>query len=295
MNGEMNGGTNGHLSGHMSDGDVKRWLDRALADEPPLHIDRTEILRQGRRKLRNRKLFQAGGAVAGVVAVVVGAVLVTGLVNNERSLPPAASQPETSPVSTNTSASESVDRPAQPTRVPQSTDYPPTSVQAPSAEVDRQAALLTAVLTRPGVLPSGNVLNPVVGARVPQFQVIHPNVYGLEADLTTSDGMGWLWVLVEKGPGVGANCDVLPQPVKKCAVRKEFGMPMTIGTQEFRTGEVQRIVRSVRPDGCFVTVTSSNLTSERRQKGLPPWPSVEPALSEPQMIKIAALADMYLK
>lgn len=280
MNGEPNGGGDG--------GDVKRWLDRALADEPPLSIDRTEILRQGRRRLRNRKLFQAGGTMAAVVAVVLGAVLVTGLITEERSVPPAAEQPANPPGS-----------PTGPTYPPTTSELhdPPSSVEPPtSLETEQQANRLTMALERPGVLPTGYVLDPAVGTKGPTFRVIHPpTVYGLEADLTSPERAGWLWVLVEKGPGVGATCDVVPQPVERCEIREEHGMPMTIARQVYRNGEVRRVVRSVRPDGCFVTVTASNLTSERRDKRLPPWPSAEPTLTEPEMIKIAALRDMYLK
>ena len=44
--------------------DVKDLLGRALAEEPPLRIDRDEVFRQGRRKLRSRRCFEAGSVVA---------------------------------------------------------------------------------------------------------------------------------------------------------------------------------------------------------------------------------------
>ena len=63
------------------DEDVKELLGRALAGEPPLTLDRDEVFRDGRRRLRNRRLFSSGGVAAGVVAAAVGAVLLTGLID----------------------------------------------------------------------------------------------------------------------------------------------------------------------------------------------------------------------
>lgn len=273
---------NGDLDGEP---DMKRWLGSALSGEPPLALDRDEIFRQGRRRLRNRKLFQAGGAVTGVVAVVVGAVLVGGLVGGEPSVPPAATG--TAPVSTTSDPGPPASQPAPTSEAPVS-----STTSSPGMEIDERANRLTHVLAESGVLPSGYTLEPVPDTGGPTFRRIHPSVYGMEADLHTPDASGWLWVLVEKGPGVGATCDVIEPPVDRCEVRDELGMPMTIAVQKFDSGEIRRVVRSVRPDGCYVTVTSSNLTATSRDKGVPPSGTAWPALPEPKMIKIAALPEL---
>lgn len=280
----MNGDQDGDLHGD----DVRRWLDTALSGEPPLSLDRAEIFRQGRRRLRHRKLLQAGGAVTGVVAVVLGAVLVGGLATEEATIPPAAN-----PTGQATEQSDGPSPEVTTTLRPPSPPSSPRTTEQPRA-TDEAADRLTQAVVNPDVLPAGWRISPVQGTGGPTFELIHPSVYGLQADVYTADGSGWLWVLLEKGPGVGASCNVIEEPVLKCEVREEHGMEMTVAVQRFDSGEVRRVVRSVRPDGCYVTVTSSNLTAADRDKGMKPK-SAWPPMSEPQMTKIAALPALYVR
>lgn len=263
--------------------DVRRWLDSALSGEPPLALDRDEVLRRGRRGLRNRRLFQAGGAVTGAVAVVVGAVLVSGVVTNQAgdgsTVPPAAGS--TSGPSLDTSVVVSV---------------PPESTSAgPQAQVQDAAARFTDAVVNPDVLPASYVLTPVTGTNGPAFEPTGPGVYEFQADLRTADGSGWLWVLLEQGPSAGANCQDVPWPVDQCAVREELGLPMTVAVQRYDSGEVRRVVRSVHPDGGSVTVTASNLTSVERDKGRSPVKAVWPPLTESAVIRIAALPELGVR
>lgn len=265
---------------------VRRWLDTALSGEPPLAVDREEVLRRGRRGLRRRRLFQAGGAVSGAVAVVVGTVLVSGMLTghdgDHRTVPPAA---RSTP-----SAGESAPLTTPPSTSP-STSWT-TTTAGPQGQVRDETVRYTQAVVNPDVLPARYVLSPVAGTSGPVFQGTKPGVYEFEADLRTDDGSGWLWVLLRRGPGDGLDCDTVPRPVDQCEVRKEGDLPMVVAVQRFDTGEVRRVVRSVHPDGDSVTVTASNLTSVQRGDGAVPVKASWPPLTESAAIRIATLPEL---
>ncbi|OLF09498.1 hypothetical protein BLA60_20315 [Actinophytocola xinjiangensis] len=266
---------------------VRRWLDTALSGEPPLAVDREEVLRRGRRGLRRRRLFQAGGAVSGAVAVVVGTVLVSGVLTghdgDHRTVPPAAGSTPTAESSLLTTPP----RTAEP-----STAAGPSTTAGPQGQVRDETVRYTQAVVNPDVLPARYVLSPVAGTSGPVFQGTTPGVYEFEADLRTDDGSGWLWVLLRRGPGDGLDCDTVPRPVDQCEVRKEGDLPMVVAVQRFDTGEVRRVVRSVHPDGDSVTVTASNLTSVQRGDGAVPVKASWPPLTESAAIRIAALPEL---
>lgn len=269
----------GDMDGDPHGDEMRRWLDSALSGEPPLSIDRAEILRQGRRKLRNRKLFQAGGAMTGAVVVVVGAVLVSGLVTKNPTVPPAAQQTASAPATQHSTTRSSA---------PSS---PSTTRTSTRSDKDEAASRLTSVVTQPGVLPSGFVLEPVTGARSPSFSRTRASAYEMQADLYTRDGSGLLWLTVERDYD-RPSCDDIAAKVVHCEVREEYDIPMAIGLEELSNGETRVVVRAARPEGCLVTVTASNLTSvEMKTGGQPPKPSTPP-LTESTMIKLAALPDL---
>jgi hypothetical protein len=277
----------GDMDGDPHGDDMRRWLDSALSGEPPLSIDRAEILRQGRRKLRNRKLFQAGGAMAGAVVVVVGAVLVGGLVTKNTTVPPAAEQTRSTPLTQDSPTSRTTSPTPSSTLL---TASPSTTVKLPRPDTDEAASRLTSVVTQTGVLPSGFVLEPVTGARSPSFSRTRASAYEMRADLYTSDGSGLLWLTVERDYNRPSCEDILASAVR-CEVREEYDIPMAIGTEQLSGGEVRMVVRAARPEGCLVTVTASNLTSVELKASQPAKPS-SPPLTESTMIKLAALPNL---
>lgn len=268
------------------DQDVKRWLHGALTDEPPLRLDRDEVFREGRRKLRNRKLLQAGGTMTGVVAAAVGAVLLSGLVTEDPALPPASSSThEKPPVSSTTHPTD------PPSSAPTTTtEPPPPSTYQPA---DARAVQLTEAVVQSGLLPQGATLAPLPGqTEDPMFLPIHEGVYRMEADLRGPKDLGWVSVLVETaGPngGLGATCEIPVTQFEHCKVRTEQGIPMTVAVQKLENGEVRNWVRAVRPDGTFVTAISSNLSEGDRAKGKYPTYDLEPPVSQQNLIAIAAL------
>ncbi|MCT2585959.1 hypothetical protein [Actinophytocola gossypii] len=270
------------MSGDNDGDDVKRWLGSALSDEPPLRLDRDAVLRQGRRRLRNRRLLAAGGSGAAVVAAVVGTVLVTGLVSEEPSLPPAAGQTERPPVSASTTQSP-----------PSST----TTRKPPSAStVDDNSVRLMAGLTTSGLLPDNAKLRPPPGADGEvTFRLTDGRTYQLTTDVHTADGDGSLSVLVEP-PGVhpGTTCDVPGTPFAHCDVREEYDLPMAVAVQKLAGGELRRWVRSARPDGTFVTVVASNLSESARQRGDRVSYDKPTVVPEKKLIAIAALPEFVL-
>jgi hypothetical protein len=58
--------------------DVTEALGSAFHTEPPLGIDRTEVMRKGRNRLRQRRFITAGSVAAGVTGIVLGASLLSG-------------------------------------------------------------------------------------------------------------------------------------------------------------------------------------------------------------------------
>ena len=62
----------------MSDEDIRSLLGRAFDNEPPIRFERAHVMETGRRLLRRRRLFAAGGAVATVAAVSAGIMLAAG-------------------------------------------------------------------------------------------------------------------------------------------------------------------------------------------------------------------------
>jgi hypothetical protein len=273
------------MSDQQGEEDVKRWLNSALAGEPPMSLDRAEIFRRGRRKLRNRKLFQSGGVVVGVVAVVLGAVLVTDLAGGDSGVPPAGSSTGTAPPP----AVTTTDQPLPPSTA---VTVPPPSAKEPDLpEVeDARAGDLTRALLQSGLLPDDALLSSVPGEYgKPVFRKLHEGVYRIETDVRTQTAEGWLSVLVEQGGpdgGLRPTCQIPEERFDKCAVRVEFGESMTIAKQARASGEVRHWIRAVRRDGLFVTAISSNLSVRKKADG--GWADKQVVLPESTMIKIAA-------
>lgn len=232
------------MSSSSGDEDVRALLGRALAGEPPLTLDRDEVFRRGRRRLRTRRLVSTGGAIAGVVAAAVGAVLLTGPIADEpaEELPPAAT------------------RTASPSGPP---SVPPSSVPSPVSA--HRAAALTKALLNSGVLGDRRLAGKAA------FRV-HGDAYELRADVLSPSAEGSLLVSVgAAAPGAPAGCAKVPDTNAGCAVRAERGIRVAVGTWKDRgTGEKRYVAFAVRPDGTSVRATASNLSDRRRGYGKPP-------------------------
>jgi hypothetical protein len=257
-----------------SDDDVKALLGRAIAGEPPLALDRDEVLRAGRRKLRNRKLFTAGGAIAGAVVAVVGAVVLTHVVTEEPvpETPPAASRTE---------------RPAPPgLTLPLTTEAPSSAPVRPSAEY---ADMLTQNLL--GALPGDAVTSRTDGAEV-RFAAAR-DTYEFEADVRTSSADGSLSVSIgATDPGATVTCDQLPDANGGCTVSSEGGMLVAVGTwKDPGTGEKRYIAYAVHPDGTSVTAISANLSEKRRQYDKLPTDAT-PVIDDEQLVAIVTLPGL---
>ncbi|MGW5051047.1 hypothetical protein [Actinokineospora sp. NPDC004072] len=58
--------------------EVRRLLEAAVRDEPPLRLDRAAVISAGRRRLRIRRTAAVGGAATAVAAVVIGMTALSG-------------------------------------------------------------------------------------------------------------------------------------------------------------------------------------------------------------------------
>jgi hypothetical protein len=249
------------------DEDVKELLGRALAGEPPLTLDRDEVFRQGRRRLRNRRLFASGGVAAGVVAAAVGAVLLTGPLAEESS-PPAATSNRPAPTG-----------PSLPLSPPVSG---PTSGRPPVSE--DHAVALTGALADSGLLGKAQLTGPA----------FHPSdvSYDLRTDVITPAEEGALTVSVAAAPPGAATDCVAVRDNAGCDVRTVRGTPVAVGTwKDYDTGEKRLLVYAIRPDGTSVTATASNLSDRQRAGGKPPGDKT-PVIDEVVLTKIATIPEL---
>jgi len=117
--------------------DIRQVLETAFDDEPPSNLDKSAIVRAGRRRLGARRATTAGAVLAAVTAVGVPVVLAAG---GGASVAPVASQPAT----------------AEPAPVGSSARRPPTI---------QRAAELSALLANSGALPEMQVHRWSFGTR----------------------------------------------------------------------------------------------------------------------------------
>jgi hypothetical protein len=257
------------------DHEIKALLGRAFGPEPPLALDRAEILRRGRRRVRNRWFAASGGVAASVVAVVVGAVAMTGLVGTHSGDRPASgiaaeytAQPGV------TSSGESA--PAGP-RLPLTTDAtPPSAAAAPTTE--RHAAELTALLAKARPVPAEVKAVPVVDNSEPLVFLAYPGSYLTSADLVDAKGRGSLTVqLTYTTEGKGRGCTERQPWETSCAEVAESGVAMVISTEQQDSGYIAYVVRAFRADGTSVYVNTTNAPI-RASKAARPTPPLDPTV-----------------
>lgn len=240
----------------MTEPDIKALLGKAVEDEPPLRIDREEVFRAGRRRLRNRRFLEAGSVVGAVVVAVVGAFALSGVGGDgsDGQVPPA-----TASTTGSVETSDGLELP-----LPEPTTTEPSYQSPPDVSFDRAAELSEAYLSA-NLLPSDVTLRPLSGETVDPLFVNVDNVYKMTVDLVGADHEGSLEIEVaQASPNADPAACSGYQPVESCEVTYVDGVAVAVVLQKFDDGEKCNVVFAVRPDGTRVTATSTNQSSTDR-------------------------------
>jgi hypothetical protein len=254
------------------DSDIRELLGRAVGDEPPMRIDRGEVFRQGRKRLRRRRMLEAGGVVAGVVAIAVGAITLTGP-RGDRHDVPAADQPEPPPSLLVT---------PEPTAVSSFGD-------TPLATTEQHALDMTVALTE--FLPEEMALEPMPGSDDSGFLAID-GVYQLAADVVGSDAEGSLHIAVAPAKTDDqTDCVMFVEDYQECQLLGTDTGPVAVATEKFANGEQRYVAFVSRADGTTVNAVITNLSERQRESG--EWPSMEPPLlSQQAFAQLATLSGL---
>ncbi len=236
------------------DEDVKRMLGRAFSAEPPLELDRAEILRAGRRKVRTRRIATSGGVAASVIAVVIGAAGLPNLVGDDRSGEDVA-------VGTSTSAPTLTEAP--PTTfesAPAGPSLPLTTVTLSPSDVHAEA--LTATVAGSVVLSQYRLAPAADGSRIPLAFVSYHDGYRAAADLADENGAGSLEIEVNNAPvGATAVCEPSSDQVRvDCGIDDRNGYPISLTTRTTKSGRIEYVAHGIR-NGTEVFVTATNVAS----------------------------------
>lgn len=252
----------------MSD-DVKELLGKAFGEEPPLGIDRDEVLRKGRKRLRRRRFLEAGSVVALVVVVAVGASTLTNIAGSGQDehhrLPPAASRSDHAP--------PGPDLPVPSTPVSTTFEVPPDPESA-----EQQ---LTAVLYTTGLIDLRRVAQVPGKTGQPQF-TLKDNLYTYEADYNrTPTRRGHVRVEVDLTPTVLVPCDDLTSNTDECETRVVNGTSVTVNRYSDNNERSARAT-AVFADHVRVTAWATNLSYTDRELHRKPK-SDTPILSEEEL------------
>jgi hypothetical protein len=259
--------------------DVKNLLSRALGQEPPLRIDRDEVIQQGRKRLRRRRMFEAGSVVAAVMVVAVGAATLTNLADSDpQRMPPAASRTQSAP------PGPELPLPAPSSGPPGTTGSLPrppsseTQLSPVSLNAEQLTSLLYSsdVVTRKDVLPQSNAPDGVPG-----FQQ-QAGSYVYRADLVRAGYSGSLEVTVDYFPGAVTDCAALPPMFGDCEIRGQGNFPIAISEWRGKDGERRTFAFTVRSDGTRVAAVASNITISDRDAGRKPK-DVPPVLTTDEL------------
>jgi hypothetical protein len=246
--------------------DGKELLGRALGTEPPLWTARDEVVRRGRRVVRRRKLAVSGGVVAGVVAVLVGAVALTSTAGGTGApVAPAGSAGLEPPPANHT----------KPTTTPAVPVLPSDGGTAPGSPVPG------ADLPRPGTQRAQAEVERLAGVLPNSPPALTANVTAHPSGLSVVDG-GWHveYCLDAAGSDRLLMVDLWPtatrdtldctgaqsgRPMPGCATSTlENGTSLRMLTEE-SPGEGLPTLRSVvarRPDGTSVFVLETGTSRE---------------------------------
>jgi hypothetical protein len=262
--------------------DIKQVLATAFKAEPPVRIDRAQLIKNGRRRLLRRRMTTAGGTMLAAAAVVVGTTMFIGVGQPERLQPGA-------PVVT----------PPRPPAASATTLSPPptTSPSPPSPLRVGVAQQLTKVLTESRIVPAGLALRAIPGSGAAlQFQPERDH-YEASADLVDKQGNeGSLYVMVAEST---ANDATPTCAAPNICVQREFGgRSVQLTTVPFSTeGEVLLIARTTLPNGVQVYATTSNVSSkavDQHGKGQSPPTTPNHLVTLDQLGQIVGLAGLTL-
>jgi hypothetical protein len=239
--------------------EVKDLLGRAFGDEPPLRLDRGEVIEQGRKRLRRKRTFEAGGVVAAVVVAAVGVARLTGLTGAQPDrLPPAASSTHQAPPG-----------PSLPVTTTTELPHPPTmSTSTGQLSTTR----LTNAVYAAGVLAVKQI-QPLPGQTgMPRFQPAGDR-YVFEGDAYQSGRQGLVQIIVGYSANVtadGSECAAMVPRATNCAVQERAGRAIVVGHFQESGGERRTTASVVMPDGLRVYAVASNRTAGRPGASTPP-------------------------
>ncbi|MFL6140927.1 MAG: hypothetical protein ACJ72N_03515 [Labedaea sp.] len=248
--------------------EVKALLGRAFGPEPPLALDRAELFRRGRQRMRVRRLAASGGVVAAVVAVVVGATVLSGLGGGAAE--DAAARPLTA-LSTSSRPDAPATAPAGPELPLASATLMPTELNSADPPSDAHAAALTKVIARDSKIPPEfTALAVIDDGRGPLEFRPYQGAYYLIADLRDAKGVGALELAVgHSGPdGMVPGCPVAASAQADCELVQQSDVQLRVSTVRENSGYLANTVYALRADRTVVSVTSSNLAS-RANTGKP--------------------------
>lgn len=241
--------------------DVKALLARAMGDEPPLRIDREEVLQQGRKRLRRKRVIEVGGVVAAVVVAVVGATTLTNLVDAEpERLPPAASSTQLAP--------PGLQLPLTTTPLPDVPTTAETSAGPPITISDANAPRLTALLYATGVVSESDVQPTSSRPGTPEF-VAAKDRYIYEADIVRPDEQGYLQVVVGYTSDITPGCAAVVVD-GNCSIASKDGVQVTLIHTSNPLGQLQTMASAKFRSGIRVAVTVSNATFQETKDAKTP-------------------------
>ncbi|MGW4109564.1 hypothetical protein ACWEFJ_01650 [Actinosynnema sp. NPDC004786] len=229
--------------------DIKQVLAVAVADEPPMAVDKAALVARGRRRVAFRR-----GSLVAVALVAAGAVVLPVALWPVGDVPVAGSS--TSPFASPSASVHMLGVLPLPNE-PGST--PPRPVTA------ERAAELTAALR--AALPADVVAKPLDG-RPPLELVVPedvPQTYFSYTDVTTSRGRGSVAVMIRMGTA-GQDCLLIDQT--RCEEWDEGGRHFRLHRPLLPAGEVIELVVR-QPDGSAVTVLSAGSRLDGQERGGP--------------------------
>ena len=233
-----------------ADDGIKGLLGKAFGPEPPLTLDRAEIFRRGRRRVRVRRLAASGGVAAAVVAVVLGAAALNNLGGDGPSQdlsPGQSTSTEQSPASVATSPEGAPTGP----RLPLSTTL--------AAPPDQRAVQFTQALADAALIPAAVQVQDQGDGNRPLAFVSLGETYLAGANLVEPRGGGNLQILVSRANlKTPVTCADPTAKVISCSIVTDQGFPMTVATRRSDNGVVDYVVHGVRSDGTDILVTAGN-------------------------------------
>jgi hypothetical protein len=267
--------------------DVKELLGKAFGPEPPLRLDRDEVLRQGRKRLRRRRFFEAGGVVTAVVVAALGAATLTNLVGSENDperLPPAASRTMQAPPGPDLPLPMSPAPTSAPVSTTVTTMYPPL--------LQGHAMELTLVLAKSDTLAQADVRPRPDVPDVPRFRV-RGDEYVYEADVYRPDKQGFLEVTVGRATTSTASCALFPASYGACDIRSRGGLKVALASWRSGDGEERSLALTVLDDGSQVAALASNRTYADLETGVTP-PPTGPVLDDEEMCDLVAKSGLHV-